>query len=159
MDGLCELTARMQRNRRAYEIPAPDYDTDDDNSQRESTLEMENDGDIYEGEGQHGSLSPEQIRSMMSKEQKELQRDLKIMQKGGVNFKSKRPEFKVKHHEIMSKGIQRKESNEAKESELSTKLRTRSEQIQQAENAQKCEDDKPEFMKVNLKKRNTAPTT
>ena len=49
----------------------------------------------------------------------------------GVDFKSKRPEFKVKHHEIMSKGLQRKESNEAKESELSTKLRTRSEQIQQ----------------------------
>ena len=37
----------------------------------------------------------------------------------------------MKHHEIMSKGIQRKESNEARESELSTKLRTRSEQIQQ----------------------------
>lgn len=48
----------------------------------------------------------------------------------GVDLKSKRPEFKVKHHEIMSKGTQRRESKEAEESELSTKLRTRSEKIQ-----------------------------
>lgn len=49
----------------------------------------------------------------------------------GIDLKSKRPEFKVKHHEIMSKGTQRKESKEVAESELSTKLRTRSERIQQ----------------------------
>ena len=64
-----------------YEIPAPDYDTTEDKPQQQATIVMESNGDIYEGEENHGSLSPEQIRSMMSKEQKELQRDLKVMQK------------------------------------------------------------------------------
>ena len=66
-----------------YEIPAPDYDTAEDKPQHQAI--MESNGDIYEGDDIHGSLSPEQIRSMMSKEQKELQRDLKIMQKRYVD--------------------------------------------------------------------------
>ena len=66
-----------------YNIPAPDYETDSTVTEvsTKSNVVMEKNGDIYEAEESHGSLSPEQIRSMMSKEQKDLQRDLKIMQK------------------------------------------------------------------------------
>ena len=48
-----------------------------------------------------------------------------------MDFQAKRPEFKAKHHEIMAKGQQRKESKEVAESELSTKLKSRSEKIEQ----------------------------
>lgn len=66
-----------------YDIPPPDYER---NSAREvqhssTTVMMDDREDGYEPEEGHGSLSPGQIRSMMSKEQKDLQRDFKIMQK------------------------------------------------------------------------------
>eukprot|EP00795_Rhopilema_esculentum_P000529 gene529-10212_t len=160
MDGLCELTSRIHQRKPSYDIPEPDYDTGDEvnlSSNRNRypatvTTMGSNENVDYDSDENHGSLSPQQIRAMMSKEQKELQRDLKIMQKRGMDFQAKRPEFKAKHHEIMAKGQQRKESKEVAESELSTKLKSRSEKIEQAEKAKKIEDDRPEFLKVNLKK-------
>lgn len=151
MDGLCELTSRLNRRKPNYDIPDPDYELDhgSDGIANHYSANMERDED-YECEDT--SLTPEQIRKSMSKEQIELQKDLKIMHRRGNDFQSKRPEFKSKHHEIMSKGAIRKESQQNEQSELSAKLKSRSDVIKQADEAKKLEDCKPEFMKVQLKK-------
>ncbi len=73
-----------------YEIPDPDYDLEHESHENglagidhfisisvdkmERAREEENVAD-------ETSLTPEQIRRLMSKEQKELQKDLKIMQR------------------------------------------------------------------------------
>lgn len=153
MDRLCEITARMSQKQPVCEIPAPDYDFQDRNDGliNNYSVKME----TVENTGYITPISPDQIRSVMSKGQKELQKDLKIMQRSGVDFQAKRPEFKAKHHEIKSKGMQREE--DSKESELSAKLKSRSNVIKQAEEAQKIEDEKPEFMKINLRKGKGGP--
>ena len=67
-----------------FEIPERDYDDDVQGGVKQETEsaqnKMENQEDFNSDENA-GSLTPEQIRSMMSKEQKDLQRDLKIMHK------------------------------------------------------------------------------
>ena len=68
----------------AFEIPERDYDDDVQGGVKQETEsvqdKMENPED-FDSDENVGSLTPEQIRSMMSKEQKDLQRDLKIMHK------------------------------------------------------------------------------
>ena len=67
-----------------FEIPERDYNDDVQGGVKLETTsahnKMENPED-FDSDENAGSLTPEQIRSMMSKEQKDLQRDLKIMHK------------------------------------------------------------------------------
>lgn len=75
-----------------HNIPPPDYDsTPRSQGSHQPTIVMEEKDTCYEGDERQDSLSPEQIRSMMSREQKELQRDLKIMQKRYNSFQLIRP--------------------------------------------------------------------
>lgn len=72
-----------------FEIPERDYDDDVQGGVKLETSSaqnmMENPED-FDSDENAGSLTPEQIRSMMSREQKDLQRDLKIMHKRYSNL-------------------------------------------------------------------------
>jgi len=148
MDALVELTNKIKQRPAHVDIPEPDYEAEYNNNGYLKRVDSISGDESY--------FTAANIKRIMPNEMKNINKDIKMKPKQDV---LKRPEFLSKQHQLKTNALKKQEAKEQEESnELLSKLKSRTQKMEQSE--QNVEEQKalPEFMKVKLKSKTPVAT-